>query len=108
MLLTVFILACDGSSGLGGSTMNSSSVLGDDPVLKGLSFSKTGHGEVSLGDGGVVTFQPAVVIPLICAVDLPLHHIANNLTTSIVGRHSPGQGDRGTGNVCHFGFTRRI
>lgn len=88
--------------------MNPSSILGDDPVLEGLSFSKVAHSEEGLGDGSVVTFQPSVVVPLICAVDLPLHHIANNLATSIIERHSPGQGDGGARNVCYLGFTRRI
>lgn len=71
--------------------MDSSGILGNDTVLEGLPFSQVGDGEVVLCDCGVVALQPAVVVPLICAVDLPLHHITNDLAAPIVERHGPAQ-----------------
>lgn len=64
--------------------MDAGGILGDDAVLVGLSFSQVGDGEVVLRDGGVVALEPAVVVPLICAVDFPFHHIANNLATTVI------------------------
>lgn len=88
--------------------MDPSGILGDDAVLVGLSFSKVGDSEVVLCDGGVIAFKPAVVVPLICTVDFPLYHIADDLAATIIERNSPAQGHRGPADVSHLRFTRRI
>lgn len=88
--------------------MDTRGILGDDTILKGLSFSQVGDGEVVLCDGGIVALEPAVVIPLIRAVDFSLYHITNDLAAAIVEWHSPTQRHRGAGDVSHLRFTRRI
>lgn len=71
--------------------MDAGRVLGDDAVLEGLSLSQVGDGEVVLADGGVVALEPAVVVPLVRAVDFPLHHVAHDLAAAVVGRDGPAQ-----------------
>lgn len=71
--------------------MDASGILGNDMVLVGFSFSQAGDGEVVLSNSGVVALEPAVVIPLICAVDLPLYHVADNLAAAVIEGHSPAQ-----------------
>lgn len=71
--------------------MDAGGILGDDAVLVGLSFSQVGDSEVVLCDGGVVALEPAVVVPLIRAVDFPLHHVANDLAATIIKWHGPAQ-----------------
>ena len=72
--------------------MNTCGILGDYAVLVGLLLTEAGDGEVVLCDGGVVALQPSVVIPLIGAVDLPLHHVANNFAAAVVERDRPAEG----------------
>lgn len=69
--------------------MDTGSILGNDTVLIGLPFSKVADSEVVLCDSGVVALEPAVVIPLICAIHFPLHHVTNNLATTIIEWHGP-------------------
>lgn len=88
--------------------MDPSGVLGDDAVLVGLSFSEVGDSEVVLCDGGVIALEPAVVVPLICTVDFPLYHIANDLAAAVIEWNSPAQRHGGPGDVSHLRFTRRI
>ncbi len=71
--------------------MYAGGILGNDAVLIGLSFSEVSDSEVVLSDGGVVTLEPAIVVPLICAVHFPFHHITNNLAAAVVERHGPAQ-----------------
>lgn len=72
--------------------MNSGGVLGYDAVLVGLLLTEAADGEVVLRDGGVVALEPPVVVPLISAVDLPLHHVTNDLAASVVERDRPAEG----------------
>lgn len=64
--------------------MDTGSILGNDVVLIGLSLTQACDSEVVLCDSGVVALEPSVVIPFISAVDLPLHHIADNLAAPII------------------------
>lgn len=88
--------------------MDSSCILGDDTILKGFSLSQVCDCEVVLCDRGVVALEPAVVVPLICAVDLPLHNVADDLIATIVEGYSPAQRNRGAADVGNLRFTRRI
>lgn len=106
--LTVFILAGDRPGDLRGGTVDAGGVLGNDTVIEGLPLSQVGDGEVVLADGGVVALEPAVVVPLVLAVDLPLHHVAHDPAAAVVLRHGPAQGHGGPGDVCHLWFTGRI
>lgn len=88
--------------------MDAGGILSDDAVLVGLPFSQVGDSEVVFCDCGVVAFQPAVVVPLICAVHFPFHHVTNDLAAAIVEGHGPAQRHRGACNVCDLRFARRI
>lgn len=71
--------------------MDAGGILSNDAVLKGLAFSQVGDGKVVLCDGGVVAFEPAVVVPLVRAVDFPFHHVANDLAATVIERDGPAQ-----------------
>ncbi len=71
--------------------MDTGSILGDDAVFIGFSLAQVGDSEVVLSDGGVVALEPAIVVPLICAVDFPFHHVTDDLASTIIEWHSPAQ-----------------
>lgn len=88
--------------------MDTCSILGNDTVLVSVTLPQVGYSEVVLSDGGVVALQPTVVVPFVCAVDFPLHHISHDLAATVVERHGPAQGNGGAADVCYLWFTRRI